>query len=250
MLLVIPSIEIKDGKCVRSVHNTGGFLHIDDPIEMAKLWRKENAKSLHVTDIDGARLGYMVNREVIQKMIKAVDIPIEFGGGLRSYGEVKKALDLGAFRVVIGTMMIENPDEAKRTIDTHGASKIVLGINTKNFHVTIKSGTENTWLTPISIALNAQAIGFRRLIYTDVIDDRISRGANFGAIKLLAEKIQMRITVSGGISGLSDLLQLQELEQSGVDSVIIGRALYENKFSCQHLWRICEAGNYPYTAKV
>src|ERR1041385_7337321 len=95
MLLVIPAIEIKDGKCVQMVQGHEGFVYSDHPVEMAKLWRKENAKSLHVTDVDGAREGRLVNFETIELMVKTVDIPIELGGGFRSLDEVKKALDLG-----------------------------------------------------------------------------------------------------------------------------------------------------------
>lgn len=250
MLLVIPSIEIKNGKCARRVQSIGGIPFSDDPVEMAKLWRKENAKSLHVTDVDGALQGHPVNFKIIKQMVETVDIPIELGGGMRTYRDVELALENGIFRAVIGTMLIENPDEAKRTIDKFGASKIVLGIDTKNYRVAIKGGEEDSGLTPVSAALNAKQLGFRRLLYTNVLTDGITRKPNFEAIKLLAEKTQMRITASGGISGLEDLLKLQELEPLGIDSAIIGRALYENKFSCQGLWRLCEAGDFPYTAKV
>ena len=95
MILIIPAVEIKGGKCVQMVQGTEGFVYSDDPIDMAKLWRKENAKSLHVTDVDGAIEGRLVNFEVIRQMVKTVDIPIELGGGLRTFDEVKKALDIG-----------------------------------------------------------------------------------------------------------------------------------------------------------
>ena len=250
MLLIIPSIEIKDGKCLRSVQGVGGFSYTDDPVERAKLWRKENSKSLHVTDVDGALAGRMVNFDVIQRIVKAVDIPIELGGGLRTFDEVRKALECGIYRVVIGTMLIEEPDEAKRALDAFGASKVVLGIDAENGIAKIQGRHIGSGLTAISVALNAKQLGFRRVVYTDVLVYRTMRGPNLGAIKMLAEKTGMSVTASGGVSGLEDLLKLQELEPLGVDSVVIGRALYENKFSCQGLWRLCEAGNFPYTAKV
>ena len=250
MLLIIPSIEIINRKCAWKVKYINGFLGIDDPIEMAKLWRKENAKSLHVTDVDGAFEGYPVNFDIIKQIVKNVDIPVELGGGLRTVHDVEQAFENGIYRAVIGTMLVENPDQARRTIEKFGSNKIVLGIDTKNYQVAIKGGKEYSGLTPISFASSAKQLGFRRLLYTDVITDATTRKPNFEAIKSLAEKVQMRITVSGGISGLQDLLMLQELEPLGIDSVIIGRALYENKFSCQGLWRLCEAENYPYTARI
>lgn len=250
MLLIIPSIEIRSGKCLRPVHGVGGFEYSDDPIERAKLWRKENSKSIHVTDVDGAIEGRMVNFDVIQKMVKAVDIPAELGGGIRTFEEAKKAFDVGVYRVVIGTMLIENPDEAKRVLDAFGANKVVLGIDAENGIVKIKGRQVESGLTAISAALNAKALGFRRVVYTDVLLHGSMRGPNFTAIRVLAEKSGMKVTASGGISGLEDLMKLQELEPVGVDSVVVGRALYENKFSCQGLWRLCEAGDYPFTARV
>lgn len=250
MLLLIPAIEIKDGRCVQMVQGTQGFIYSNDPVEMAKLWRKENAKSLHVTDVDGALQGHLVNFDVISRMVRSVDIPIALGGGLRTFAEVKKAFDGGVYRVVIGTMLIEKPDEAKRVLDTYGPSKVAFGIDAKNRHVQFKGWTEDSGFTIISLALNAKQLGFKRVVFTDILVDGTFKGPNFEMIKLLAEKTGLRVTASGGVSGLQDLLKLQELEPLGVDSVVIGRALYENKFSCQGIWRLCEAGDYPFTAKV
>lgn len=250
MLLILPSIEIQSGKCTLRVRGNDDCLYGDNPADIAKLWRKENAKSLHVTDLDGARAGYLVNSEAIADIVRAVDIPIELGGGLRTFEEVKKAFDIGVYRVVIGTMLIDNPEEAERVLKTYGASEVVLGIDAEQGFVKIHGRRVESGLTAVSLALNAKALGFTRVIYKDVVREGTMCGPNFQAIEFFAKSCGMRITASGGISGLSDLLKMQELESLGVDSVIIGRALYENKFACQTLWRVCEAGNYPYTAKV
>ncbi len=250
MLLIIPSIEIKNKACVQPVQGANGFAYSNDPIERAKLWRKENAKSLHVTDVDGAIKGRFVNFDVIQSMVKAVDIPIELGGGIRTFNDVKNALENGVYRVVIGTMLIEEPDEAKRVIDTFGASKVVVGIDAENGLVKIKGRTVGSGLSAVSVALKAKELGFKRIIYKDILLYETMRGPNFQAIKMLAEQTGLKVTASGGVAGLDDLMKLQELEPLGVDSVIIGRALYENNFACQGLWRLCEAGEFPYTAKV
>ncbi|MGB5874420.1 MAG: 1-(5-phosphoribosyl)-5-[(5-phosphoribosylamino)methylideneamino]imidazole-4-carboxamide isomerase [Bacteroidota bacterium] len=250
MLLVIPAIEIKDGRCVQMVQGVEGSTYSDDPVEMARLWRKENAKSLHVTDVDGAIEGHLVNGESIRKMVETVDIPIEVGGGLRSLDDVRQAFELGVYRVVIGTMLIEDPDEARRVIDEYGSSKVVLGVDAYDGFVTTRGWRESSGLTALTVALNAKTLGFRRIIYTDIRADGTLRGVNLKVLRELGEKTGMRITSSGGISGLEDLLSIQELESHGVDSVVMGRALYQNKFACQGLWRMCEAGDYPYTAKV
>jgi phosphoribosylformimino-5-aminoimidazole carboxamide ribotide isomerase len=244
MLLVIPALEIRNGLCVQEVHGVDGCTYPSDAVSMAKLWRTENAKSLHVTDLDSLPEGKLVNGETIRQMIEAIDIPVEIGGSLRSFEAVKEGFGLGAYRVVVGSQILEVPEEAKRMIDTFGASKVVLGIDA------VEGVVPASGMDAATIAVNAKATGFRRVLYTDVRFDGTMRGVNLKVLRELAEKTGMRITASGGIMGLEELLKVQELEKVGVDSVVIGRALYENKFSCQGLWRRCEAGNYPYTARV
>jgi phosphoribosylformimino-5-aminoimidazole carboxamide ribotide isomerase len=250
VLLLIPAIEIKGGRCVQMVQGVEGFAYSNDPVEMARLWRMENAKSLHVTDVDGALYGRLRNAEPIRRMVETVDIPIEVGGGLRSFNAVKEAFDLGVYRVVIGTMVIEDPDGAKRVLDAYGPTKVVLGIDATDGIVATRGRASTSGLTALTVALNARLLGFRRVIYTDTRLDGMLRGVNLNVLRELGEKTGMRVTASGGVSGLEDLLKIQELEPVGVDSVIVGRALYQNRFSCQGLWRMCEAGDYPYTAKV
>ncbi|MFI5251414.1 MAG: HisA/HisF-related TIM barrel protein [Bacteroidota bacterium] len=250
MLLVIPSIEIKGGKCLQRVRGTSGAAYSDDPIETAKLWRKENAKALYVTDVDGAIEGRLVNFSPIKKMVETVDVPIMVGGGLRTHDSVKEAFDAGAYRVVISTMCVEYPDQAKDCVSEFGANNIVLGIDARDGIVDIRGRNETRGLTAISLSLNAKELGFKRLMYTDVLREGSMEGPNIPAIKKLAGATAMKITVSGGIGCLDDLMKIQELEPLGVDSVVIGRALYENKFSCQAIWRFSESENYPYTAKV
>ncbi len=250
MILLIPAIEIKESRCVQMVQGEEGFFYSDDPVEMARLWRQENAKSLHVTDVDGAVSGHLVNVDVIKRMVESVDIPIELGGGLRTFDGVKEAFDLGMYRVLIGSMLLEDEDEARRVISTFGASKVVLGIDAIDGIVAVHGMAEPSGRTALEVALKAKALGFKRLVFTNIRNDGTFRGVNINVLRELAEKTGMRITASGGLGGLHDLLAIQELEPVGVDSVIVGRALYENKFSCQGLWRRCEAGKYPFTAKV
>ena len=250
MVLVIPAIEIKGGRCVQMVQGVEGFTYSDDPVEMGKLWRRENAKSLQVTDVDGALTGRPLNREVIRRLMETIDIPISLGGGLRTFDDVREAITLGAYRAVIGTMMLENEGDVKRAVDAYGPSKIVLAIDAIDGIVQKRGWQESSGQTIFEVALKGKAAGVRRLSYTDIRLDGTLRGVNMKALQELGEKTGLRITASGGIGGLNDLLRVQELEKYGVDSVLIGRALYENKFACQGLWRLCEAGNYPFTAKV
>jgi len=250
MLLVLPAIDIKGGRCVQMVQGVEGFAYSDDAVDMARLCRLENAKTLHVTDIDGALTGHPVNTETIQRMVKSVDIPISVGGGLRTFDDIRTAFELGAYRVRIATMMIDNPDEAARAVETYGSSKVILSIDAMDGIAATRGWTESSGLPALTVALNARAVGFTRVVYTDIRLDGMLRGVNLDMLRVLGEKSGMRVTSSGGIGGLDDMMKIQALEHLGVDSVVIGRALYQNRFPCQALWRMCEARNYPYTARV
>ncbi|MFA6540910.1 MAG: 1-(5-phosphoribosyl)-5-[(5-phosphoribosylamino)methylideneamino]imidazole-4-carboxamide isomerase [Bacteroidota bacterium] len=239
MILILPAIDLREGRCVRLVQGAEGTekIYSDDPVQMAILWRGENAKTLHVVDLDGAFQGSMKNLDVLRKMIEAIDIPIQVGGGIRTYEQVKQLFDSGIYRVVLGTAAIDDPDLVSRCVKEFGQRKIVVGIDAKNGVVMTKGWKENTGIEAVSLALNMKQLGVCRVVYTDISRDGMLTGPNFDAIKEMAVKTGLRVTASGGVSGFEDLMKLQELEKFGVDSVIVGKALYENKFSCQALWR-------------
>jgi len=250
MLLLIPAIEISNARCAQTVRGTGPHRYSDDPVEVARLWRMENAKSLHITDLDGMSAGRVVNADVIRRIVSAIDIPVELGGGMGSLEAAAEALALGLYRITVTTLLEHDPDEARRILETFGPSKIVLGIDAVDGIVVRRDTMESTGLSALSLGLNAKQLGFRRILYTEVKYDSAMRGVNLTILQKLGETTGMRITAAGGITGLDDLLRIQELEPCGVDSVIVGRALYENRFSCQAIWRMCESGDYPFTAKV
>ena len=243
MILVIPSIDLRDGKCVRLIQGMPGTeeVYSEDPIQMAILWRGENAKMLHVVDLDGALEGTMKNLPVIKKIIQAVEIPIQVGGGVRTYDQAKEIFQSGAARVVLSTAVIEDPDLIRRLVLELGPRKVVVAVDAKDNVVRARGWQENTEVTAISLGLNVKLLGVERILYTDISRDGTLRGPNFSAIKEFALKTGLKVTAAGGIGGYEDLRRMQELETSGVDSVIIGRALYENRFPCQELWRQCES---------
>jgi phosphoribosylformimino-5-aminoimidazole carboxamide ribotide isomerase len=151
---------------------------------------------------------------------------------------------------LIGALFLENPEEALRILNVYGDSKVVIGLDIENGEVVAKGWPRNSGLSPAEAVLKGKALGFKRMVYRDVVYIGETRRPNFEAIKNLAEVCKIRITASGGVENLTDLFKIRDLTAYGVDSVIIGKALYENRFSCQNIWRICEAENYPYTAKV
>ena len=242
MVLLVPAIDIRDGRCVRLVQGEPGTekIYSNDPVQMAVLWRGENAKCLHVVDLDGAFEGSMKNLELIRRMVNTVDIPIQIGGGIRTFEQVKQLIEIGVYRVVLGTAAIEDPELVTRSIASFGKSKLAIGIDAKNGIVMTKGWQKDSGINAIDLALAMKSRGVCRIIYTDISRDGMLNGPNFEAIKEIAVKSGLRVTASGGVSNFEDLRNIQELEKFGVDSVIVGKALYENRFPCEALWRMNE----------
>ena len=178
---------------------------------------------------------------MIREVVQSVDIPVQLGGRLRNSEDITKALvELGVYRVVVSGET--DLDLIRHLIEEHGPRKIVVSIEAKDGIVQVRGRqNEGAHPTAVSLARQLKEIGVSRIVYTDLIEDGSQGKPNFQEIRRFAEETDRRITVSGGIRGLEDLLKLQELEPLGLDSVIIGRALYENRFSCQPLWRVAEA---------
>jgi phosphoribosylformimino-5-aminoimidazole carboxamide ribotide isomerase len=244
-ILVIPSIDIQDGKTVRVVQGIpelGCADYGSDPVEMAMIWRAENAKSVHVVDFNASHEHSTINHDLIRRMCEAVIIPIILGGGIRSYEDAKNAFDLGVARVVIGSMAFEKPREFIKILDEFTPNKVVSAIDVVNDEVVTRGRQTRTHLHAIQFAKFLKSCGVTRIVVTDVSTNGMLTGPNIDLSKRVAEAAETKVTHSGGISGFNDLMQLQKEAFAYIDSVIIGRALYENKFSCQKIWRVAEAG--------
>jgi len=156
VILIIPAVEIRAGRCVRTAQGVGELCYSDDPVEVARLWRIENAKSLHVTDLDGVREGRLVNAESVKRMVQTVDIPVELGGGVRTFEDARWAFETGVYRVLVSTMVIENPEEAQRLLSVYGPSKVVLAMYAVHGIVATHGGATTSGLTALSVALNGK----------------------------------------------------------------------------------------------
>ena len=237
-MLIIPAIDIKDGKCVRLTR--GDFsqkkIYLDNPLDMAVIWRKQNAKMLHIVDLDAALTGEMVNFEKIREIVNNIDIPVQVGGGIRSIDAVKSYLDIGVGRVVIGSAAVTNPSLVAELLKIYSPSQIVVGIDAENGVPRIKGWLESTHLKDFELALQMKEMGIERVIYTDITRDGMMQGFGYESTKNFAEKAGMKITASGGVTNSDDMKKLNKLTPYGVDSVIIGKALYECNFPCQELW--------------
>lgn len=243
-MLVIPVIDIKEGKCVRTIQGLSQSteFYSESPIKIARLFRKENFKTIHITDLDGAIEGDMKNFDLIKEITTSVDIPVQLGGGVRDFSMFKKVVDeLGVYRVVIGTAALENPDFIKQVIEEYSSSKVVICIDEKLNNV-VKDGWINyADITPLEFAKQMEQLGVKRIIYQDVTRVGNLCGPHISRLVEIAGNTNLKITAAGGISSYNDLKKVMEIEHLGIDSVMVSRALYENQFPCQNIWRKMES---------
>ncbi|HUI30797.1 MAG TPA: 1-(5-phosphoribosyl)-5-[(5-phosphoribosylamino)methylideneamino]imidazole-4-carboxamide isomerase [Candidatus Acidoferrales bacterium] len=242
MILVIPAIDLRNGKCVRLIRGEEGTekIYSDDPVKMAIIWRGENFKTLHLIDLDGAFEGKLSNFDTVKCIVEAVDIPVEYGGGIRTYEDAKKMIDVGVYRIIIGTAAVNDEDLLLNLLRDFGPRRIAVGIDMKDGIVQIKGWKDSSGISAVALGKKLKGNGVVRVVYTDITRDGTLKGPNFDAMKEFGKETGLRVTASGGVSSYQDLLRFQELEQYGVDSVIVGKALYENRFPCVELWRMNE----------
>jgi len=239
-MLVIPVIDIRNGRMVRMVEGLEDktVYYSESPLNMAKLFRKENAKVIHITDLDGAVSGKRKNYELIKEITETVGVPIQLGGGIRTFEIARQLIkELGVYRIVIGTSAIDNIDLIKKALDEFGKSKIAISVDVRD-DLLVKDGWGNvTDIHALEFAMGMKKLGVERIIYQDVSRVGTLAGPNLDGLKQIAQQTGLKVTAAGGISSYTDLRRIQELEKFGVDSVMMSRALYQNKFPCQAIWR-------------
>lgn len=235
-MLIIPAVDIKEGKCVRLRQGIAHEVTVfgDDPIAMARHWESEGALYLHIVDLDGAFQGKPVHRALIEEIIRAVRIPVEVGGGLRTNDDIRAMLDAGADRVVIGTRACCNV-AALTELATSFGPRLAISIDAREGRVQIKGWVETTPLRAVDLARRAQTAGIRWIIYTDTAKDGTMSGLNLSAIAQLCDATACQIIASGGVSSKEDVASLERLGKSNLVGVIIGRALYEKQVSLKEL---------------
>ncbi|MCS6999395.1 MAG: HisA/HisF-related TIM barrel protein [Bacteroidota bacterium] len=250
MILVIPAIELRNGQCRRRILGEPGMEAYYDylvahPHEVARLLRQENARTLHIVDLDALDCRPTVaTRQAIEHIIDAVDIPIELLSAFPDIDECLYWIDKGAFRLVLTEMIVTVPDQVKHLVAKYSSSRIVAGIRARNRVLHI-AGQQ---IDDVAFAAMAKACGIRRIIYSDIAWEGTYQGPDFDVIKSFAQATCMNITVAGGIDTPEELWRCNQMQPLGVDSVIVGRAIAENRFPCQHIWRKVESllqKNFP-----
>jgi len=245
-MIVIPAIDIRRGHCVRLTqgHPEAETIFSDDPVEVARKWVGEGAQRLHVVNLDGAFGASDVaqaNQRIIAKMARAVEVPIQLGGGLRSLADIEKALDLGVDRVILGTAAVEKPALVAEAVRRYGARRVLVGIDGRNGMVVTHGWQQETQISVLDLALHMKSLGITCVVYTDVQRDGMLAGINLGAVARLARESGLRVIASGGVRSIDDITVLLHLERSGVEGVIVGKALYTGAVELREALRLCEA---------
>lgn len=238
-MLIIPAIDIKKGKVVRLVE--GRYrekVYFKDPLRCAFFWQSKGVKMLHIVDLDGARIGRPKNLFWVKKILKNINIPIEFGGGIRDLKTIENLLKIGVNRVVIGTKAVDFNflKEAFKNF----SKKIIVSIDEKEGNLFTEGWFKKEKGIKIFDFLGRlKEIGFKEIIYTDIARDGTLKGPNIKKIKAIL-KANLKLFVSGGISSLEDIIKLKKLEDYGLEGVIIGKALYEGRLDIEEALRLAK----------
>ena len=239
-MLILPAIDLRGGKCVRLKQGDYGRETVfgDDPVAMARRWVGEGAQALHLVDLDGAREGKPVNGDVIRRIVQAVDVPCQVGGGLRTDADIQTTLDVGVSRVVLGTRALQDPAWVRQMAQSF-PKRIVLGLDARDDKVATHGWLNTTEATVLDVAREFANWPLYAIVYTDIARDGMLAGPNVEGLAALSEAVPVPVIASGGVTTLDNV---RELMVRNVFGCIIGRALYEGKIDLTTVLEFVETG--------
>jgi phosphoribosylformimino-5-aminoimidazole carboxamide ribotide isomerase len=231
-VILYPAIDIRGGKAVRLAQ--GDYdretAYEDDPAVAARRWVEGGASWLHVVDLDGARAGEPVNLDHVRRIVATVGVPVQLGGGLRDSGKVEEAISSGVERVVLGTAAVKDPDMAAAIAAAHG-DRVVVSVDSRSGRVAAEGWTESSDLDTRDVVTALSERGVRRFVYTPVDVDGLMEGPDLDSLREVAAATGAEVIYSGGVGSIDDLRGLSELGLENLEGVIVGRALYEGRFT-------------------
>jgi len=231
-VILYPAIDILDGQAVRLVQ--GDFedrtVYRDSPLEAARAWVDAGARFLHIVDLDGAKSGAPANLHHVEEITSALPVPVQLGGGLRSLTSVRDALDVGVERVILGTAALRDVDFLDDVLGAY-RERVIVSIDTRGGHVSVSGWQETTALPAEGVIENLQHRGVRSFVYSNVDRDGMLGGVDLDEVRRIANVVRGRFIYSGGIGTLDDLRALAALRQVNLGGVIVGKALYEGRFT-------------------
>ncbi len=231
-MLIIPAIDLKEGKCVRLEQGLmdKATVYSEDPGTTAKHWEAQGAELLHVVDLNGAFAGVPKNLDAIKAIRAAIRIPVEVGGGIRDIATINTLVSIGIDRIILGTAAVEKPVFVREACEKF-PGKIIVGIDAKDGMVAIKGWAEVTKVKAIDLAKQMQDAGVIAIIYTDIKRDGMLTGPNIEATRGLAEALRIPVIASGGVHTMKDIENLLAVRYSGVSGVITGKAIYSGSLN-------------------
>ena len=229
-MIILPAIDLKDGKCVRLRQGKAEDVTVysDDPVAQALAWREQGAEQLHVVDLDGAFQGEPRHADVIARIIQAIGIPVEVGGGLRTDAQIERLLQAGVTRAIIGTRALESAEALAALVRRFGDA-IAVGIDARDGFVQVKGWVETTGTRAADLARQVESAGVRTIIYTDTATDGMLGGPNLSAMRQMCGTVSCRIIASGGVSAPEHVTALKALGCPNLYGAIVGKALYDGK---------------------
>lgn len=233
---IIPAIDLRDGCCVRLVQGLkeNTTVYAGDPVRIALDYEAHGAQIIHLVDLDGAFSDpNSRNRRVLREIISVLRIPVQFGGGLRSLDDIAQVIELGVSRAVIGTMAVEASQSLDQALHLFGANRLAVGIDARDGQVLTRGWEREGQISARELAKRVAAVGIERIVYTDVARDGMLTGVNVEQTAAMARESGLKVTASGGVSSLADVTRLKDTNEPGIDSVIIGKALYEGRFTLE-----------------
>jgi phosphoribosylformimino-5-aminoimidazole carboxamide ribotide isomerase len=231
---IFPAIDIKDKKCVRLVK--GEFDNKTEydlsPAEQAKKYQDHGFKNLHIVDLDGALTGQLINLDIIQDIISKFDLKVEVGGGIRNFENIKKYVDIGAEKVILGSAAIKDKDFLKEACKKF-PNKIALGLDAKDGYLSVSGWKENSNQSTLEYLSDVNDYGVSRLIYTDINKDGMKQSPNFEETSKVAEKSNCPVIISGGVSSIKDIKKAKTLKN--IEGIIVGKAIYDGDIELDEL---------------
>jgi phosphoribosylformimino-5-aminoimidazole carboxamide ribotide isomerase len=227
---IYPAIDLKEGKCVRLYQGDMNRATIfnDSPLSQAQFFEKNGFKFLHIVDLDGAIVGSSVNGQIVQEIVNNISIPVQIGGGIRNLEQIEKWLSIGVNRVIIGTAALQNPELVIDAAEKF-PNQIIVGIDAKQDFVAIDGWVKKSDVTIIDLAQKFAQSKIAAIIYTDIMRDGTMQGVNIEATKNLAQNSNVPIIASGGVNSIANIKEINNIKEFGVEGIIVGRALYEDK---------------------
>lgn len=242
---VIPAIDLLDGRCVRLYQGDYAQSQVfdDNPVAVARQWVDQGATRLHLVDLDGAKSGQPENWQAIEAIVRAVDVPVEVGGGLRDRQRVADLFALGVRYAILGTAAVDHPDLVSE-LSTEFPGRIIVGIDARDGKVATRGWLETSQVDALDLARQMEQRGAAAIIYTDIQRDGTLQGPNIDALRAMAGAVTIPVIASGGVSSVRDLLRLFPLESKGVSAVIVGKALYTGDLSLKEAVRAVGNGRW------